>query len=52
MSQSYFLSVQSNVPLFYYIFTADNKDRLGVFLGFTCFLFSVQQWELEATRSC
>lgn len=52
MSQSYFLSVQNNMSLFYCIITADNKDRLGVFLGLTCFLFSVQQWELEANGSC
>lgn len=52
LDESVVLPLCPNMALFYYTFTADNKDRLGLFLGLTCFLFSVQQWELEATGSC
>lgn len=41
-----------HVTVFYGTFTADNKDRSDMFLGLTCFPFSVQQWKLKATRTC
>lgn len=58
LDESVLLPLCQNQPnqhgtVFYGTFTADNKDRSGMlFVGLTCFPFSVQRWKLKATGTC